>query len=53
MKSSCQKCGRNFETRAEARACSYGCTFCAACAAAMNDRCLNCSGALEIVSEVA
>ncbi|MGA2759399.1 MAG: DUF1272 domain-containing protein [Candidatus Cybelea sp.] len=53
MKSSCQKCGRNFDALGEARACSHGCTFCAPCAGAMNDRCPNCSGALEIVSEVA
>jgi hypothetical protein len=53
MKSSCQGCGRNIQTGAEARACSYDCTFCTACAAAMNDRCPNCGGALETVSEVA
>ena len=52
MKSSCQGCGRNFQTGAEARACSHDCTFCAACAKAMNDRCPNCGGALEIVNEV-
>jgi hypothetical protein len=31
----------------DARICSYECTFCARCSAAMRDRCPNCDGELK------
>ncbi|MBV8345909.1 MAG: DUF1272 domain-containing protein [Candidatus Eremiobacteraeota bacterium] len=46
MKSSCEGCGGALQGANDARACSYGCTFCSECSARMNDRCPNCGGAL-------
>ncbi|HXO17326.1 MAG TPA: DUF1272 domain-containing protein, partial [Candidatus Dormibacteraeota bacterium] len=37
MKTSCERCGQPLRSD-DARACSYECTFCVACATAMNDR---------------
>ncbi|HEV2804549.1 MAG TPA: DUF1272 domain-containing protein [Chthoniobacterales bacterium] len=46
MKSQCEKCERTLETQDEAYICSYECTFCKECTAAMNALCPNCGGEL-------
>lgn len=46
MKSSCERCKQPIRGDADARVCSYDCTFCSACADAMNELCPNCGGAL-------
>jgi hypothetical protein len=47
MKSECERCGAALPpASAAARICSYECTFCAACANAMQGRCPNCGGEL-------
>jgi nucleoside triphosphatase len=48
MKPRCERCGADLPLAAAARICSYECTFCDACAAAMSGRCPNCGG--ELVS---
>ena len=43
----CECCDRDLPPEsAEARICSFECTFCAACADALDDRCPNCGGEL-------
>lgn len=46
MKPACEKCARPLSHEAAACICSYECTFCPDCAAAMSDRCPNCGGEL-------
>jgi len=46
MKSTCERCGATLVHDAEARICSYECTFCPACAGAMDNTCPNCGGEL-------
>jgi len=47
LKSACEKCAASLPAdAANARICSYECTFCAACADAMGGRCPNCGGEL-------
>jgi hypothetical protein len=47
MKPECEKCDAPLPLEAtDARICSYECTFCAACAAVMDDTCPNCGGEL-------
>jgi len=46
MKESCERCGQATARDAEAYICTYECTFCAACAAAMSATCPNCGGEL-------
>ena len=47
MKSECEKCDTPLPLdAANARICSYECTFCATCANAMDARCPNCGGEL-------
>jgi hypothetical protein len=46
MRSSCERCGKALTDDGSARICSYECTFCPDCAAAMNDVCPNCQGEL-------
>jgi uncharacterized protein len=46
MKPACEKCETDLGDRAEARICSYECTFCVACADEMASVCPNCSGEL-------
>jgi len=47
MREACERCGTALpKDAAQARICSHECTFCAACAEAMNNRCPNCSGEL-------
>jgi hypothetical protein len=45
MKPECERCDRPLPLyAADARICSYECTFCAACAATLGGRCPNCGG---------
>lgn len=46
MKPVCEKCGSTIAAQGEAYICSYECTFCGSCAAAMNSICPNCGGEL-------
>ena len=46
MRVECERCGATLEPDGPARICSHECTFCAACAEAMDDVCPNCSGEL-------
>lgn len=46
MKERCEKCDRPLGVTSAARVCSYQCTFCEACAAAMRYICPNCGGQL-------
>ncbi|MDX1711230.1 MAG: DUF1272 domain-containing protein [Rhodovibrionaceae bacterium] len=46
MKPACERCERPLPHDAEARICSYECTFCPACAGEMQDICPNCGGEL-------
>jgi hypothetical protein len=46
MKSTCERCGAPLAPSSEAAICSYECTFCAACAEAMDRVCPNCRGEL-------
>ncbi len=46
MKQSCERCGRPLAANAEARICSFECTFCPDCASRMGQRCPNCGGEL-------
>jgi len=47
LKAACEKCARPLpRDAANARICSYECTFCAECADAMRGRCPNCGGEL-------
>jgi uncharacterized protein len=49
MKANCERCQAALAHDSEdATICSYECTYCAGCAAAMEGRCPNCSG--ELVS---
>ena len=48
MREKCEKCGSVLAMdSAEARICSYECTFCAPCSDAMAGRCPNCRGELQ------
>jgi len=46
MRDRCERCEIELTPDAEARICSYECTFCAGCAEAMDDVCPNCGGEL-------
>jgi hypothetical protein len=46
MRDACERCGAALEIGGEAAICSFECTFCPACAAAMDHRCPNCGGEL-------
>ena len=46
MKSACEKCGRELDPQGEAYICTYECTFCPECTAAMKALCPNCGGEL-------
>ena len=47
MHPDCQRCGADLPPQAGAAfICSFECTFCAACAEALDDRCPNCGGEL-------
>ena len=44
MRTECERCGVALAENADAVICSYECTFCRSCAAAMEFVCPNCSG---------
>jgi hypothetical protein len=46
MRSACEGCGAALLPGGEAAICSYECTFCPACAEAMEHVCPNCGGEL-------
>jgi hypothetical protein len=47
MRPDCERCGADLPAEAPgAFICSFECTFCAACAEALDDRCPNCGGEL-------
>jgi hypothetical protein len=46
MRDRCERCAAGLAADGEARICSYECTFCAACAEAMDGVCPNCGGDL-------
>ncbi|MBB5294778.1 DUF1272 domain-containing protein [Deinococcus metallilatus] len=46
MKPACERCRTSLTADGEAAICSFECTFCLACAAAMNHTCPNCDGEL-------
>jgi uncharacterized protein len=47
LKPACEKCAAALPAdSADARICSYECTFCAKCTEAMNGTCPNCGGEL-------
>lgn len=46
MKEACEKCGLGLAAEGEAYICSYECTFCRGCSAAMDEQCPNCGGEL-------
>ena len=49
MRATCEKCQTDLPPgSADARICSYECTFCAPCASEMNDVCPNCAGELLV-----
>ena len=48
MRERCERCAWPLTPDADAAyICSYECTFCARCSAAMRDRCPNCDGELK------
>jgi len=46
MRAHCESCDAELGLDAEARICSYECTFCVPCAEAMELTCPNCGGEL-------
>ncbi|HVH51845.1 MAG TPA: DUF1272 domain-containing protein [Gaiellaceae bacterium] len=46
MRESCERCGVALAADGEAVICTYECTFCADCGAAMDHVCPNCGGEL-------
>jgi len=46
MRDRCERCETELAPDAEARICSYECTFCVGCADAMEGVCPNCGGEL-------
>jgi hypothetical protein len=46
MRSFCEKCNALLDSQGEAYICSFECTFCPACAQALNGSCPNCGGEL-------
>jgi hypothetical protein len=46
MRSVCERCDTPLSVDAEARICSFECTFCVACSDAMDGVCPNCGGEL-------
>jgi hypothetical protein len=46
MRAVCERCGSALASDGDARICSFECTFCVACADAMEQVCPNCNGEL-------
>jgi uncharacterized protein len=46
MRALCERCGNALTPDGDARICSFECTFCVACADALDGVCPNCGGEL-------
>jgi len=46
LRAQCERCAQPLPADGDARICSYECTFCRECAAAMDETCPNCGGEL-------
>ena len=46
LRAECERCGAGLATDGDAVICSYECTFCVSCAAAMEHICPNCGDEL-------
>ena len=46
MRTACERCGVALSVEGDARICSFECTFCRACAQALDYVCPNCTGEL-------
>ncbi len=46
MKSTCERCQSQLNPQGDAYICSFECTFCPACAKALDSACPNCGGEL-------
>jgi hypothetical protein len=46
LRGECERCGAALAPEGDAMICSYECTFCTACAEAIEDVCPNCQGEL-------
>jgi uncharacterized protein len=46
LRTECERCGAGLAPDAEARICSYECTFCVSCTEEMSSVCPNCGGEL-------
>src|SRR5579864_602884 len=47
LRPNCERCDRDLPPAADARICSYECTFCPECAKALGNVCPNCGGGFE------
>ena len=47
LRPNCERCDRDLPPDADARICSYECTFCHECAEALENVCPNCGGGFE------
>lgn len=48
MKAACERCAIKLGLSEQAFICSYECTFCPPCSAALNNTCPNCQGNLVV-----
>jgi hypothetical protein len=48
LRPNCERCDRDLPPDADARICSYECTFCPECAEALGNVCPNCGGGFEV-----
>jgi hypothetical protein len=48
MRTECEKCATALPLDADARICSFECTFCPSCGAGMDNVCPNCGGELVV-----
>jgi uncharacterized protein len=48
LRPNCERCDRDLPPGADARICSYECTFCPDCAAALANVCPNCGGGFTV-----
>jgi hypothetical protein len=46
MRAACERCGQALDAAGEAYICTFECTFCGDCTAAMDAVCPNCGGEL-------
>ena len=48
LRTECERCGTALAPEGEARICTFECTFCPDCAAALDHICPNCGGELVL-----